>query len=492
MTVPYVLLPYQQKWIADKSPVRISEKSRRIGMSWGQAAESALTAASENGMDSWYIGYNKDMAQEFIRDVADWAKVYKLAASEIAEYEEVFEDGDERKSIIAFRVTFASGWRVTALSSRPSNLRGKQGLVIIDEAAFHPELKELLKAALALLIWGGRVCIISTHDGVDNPFNQLIQDTLAGKFKYSHHRVTLDDALAEGLYQRICLKRGITWTPEGEKAWRDELIEFYGDGANEELFCIPAKSGGAYLSRSLIESRMVEDASVVRHKVDDAFAQLPEKEREAKTADWLEEHVAPLLEDLDPTALTYFGQDFGRTGDQTVIAPIQTGQGLHRAIPFLVELRNVPFKQQEQILFYVVDRLPRFMAGAMDARGNGQYLAEVAAQRYGATRIDQVMLSAEWYRTNMPKYKAALEDGELTIPKDADVLEDHRLIQVIDGIPRFPVTKTKGADGGQRHGDAAMACIFADFASRMEVAPIEFESVGEARADHYVNDFMGA
>ena len=28
--VPAVLLPYQQEWIADKSPLKVAEKSRRI------------------------------------------------------------------------------------------------------------------------------------------------------------------------------------------------------------------------------------------------------------------------------------------------------------------------------------------------------------------------------------------------------------------------------------------------------------------------------
>jgi phage FluMu gp28-like protein len=216
MTAPAVLLGYQQRWIADKSPVRVIRKSRRIGLSWGQAAESALTAAAASGMDSWYIGYNKDMSQEFIRDVAFWAKNYNLAAGEI---EEVAID-DEDKDILTFRITFASGKRVNALSSRPSNLRGKQGLIIIDDAAFHADLEGLIKAAMAMLIWGGRVCIISTHDGEDNPFNELCKAIEEGKLKYSLHTVTFDDALTDGLYKRICLKMGIDWTKEKELAWR--------------------------------------------------------------------------------------------------------------------------------------------------------------------------------------------------------------------------------------------------------------------------------
>lgn len=66
-------------------------------------------------------------------------------------------------AIAAGRFTFASGFEIVALSSKPRGLRGRQGYVIIDEAAFHDDLPEVLKAAMALLMWGGKVLVISTH-----------------------------------------------------------------------------------------------------------------------------------------------------------------------------------------------------------------------------------------------------------------------------------------------------------------------------------------
>ena len=36
-----------------------------------------------------------------------------------------------------------------------------------------------------------------------------------------------------------------------------------------------------------------------------------------------------------------------------------------------------------------------------------EQLAEFAADHFGSTRIDQVMLTIEWYRENMPAFKAA-------------------------------------------------------------------------------------
>ena len=66
----------------------------------------------------------------------------------------MFEDDDHEgdKSILAFRIKFASGKEIVALSSSPTNLRGRQGRVVIDEAAFHKDLAAVLKSALALLM----------------------------------------------------------------------------------------------------------------------------------------------------------------------------------------------------------------------------------------------------------------------------------------------------------------------------------------------------
>ena len=249
MSTPFVLLPYQRRWMGDPAPVKVIEKSRRVGLSWSEAADNALYAASASGDDVWYIGYNKDMAEEFIDDCAFWAKQYNLAAGAVEE--EVFKDED--KDILTFKIRFTSGHKITALSSRPSNLRGKQGRVVIDEAAFHDNLKQLLKAAMALLMWGGQVRVISTHDGEDNPFNELIKDVRAGRKKYSVHRVTFDEAVDEGLYRRICLKLDTPWSQEAEEVWVQDMRDAYGDDADEELDCVPSKGSGTYLARALIE-----------------------------------------------------------------------------------------------------------------------------------------------------------------------------------------------------------------------------------------------
>ena len=469
-TAPAVLMGYQQRWIADDSPLKVIEKSRRTGLTWAEASDNVLTAASARsagGQNVYYIAYNQDMTVEYIQACAMWARVFNYAAGEI---EEGFWEGedDADKNIKTYTIRFpASGFRIVALSSRPSNLRGRQGVIVIDEAAFHEQLGELLKAALAMLIWGGKVRVISTHNGTDNPFNELLTDIRAGKRKGTVQRITFQEAVADGLYRRVCMRLGKPWAASEEAAWMESVYSFYGDGAAEELDCVPANSGGSWLSRALIESRMSADTPVLRWECKPGFELLADHIRFGECRDWLQGQLAPALAPLSRDAISFDGEDFGRTGDLSVHAPLIQHQNLVRRTPFLLELRNVPFRQQEQVAFYLLDHLPRFTGGAFDARGNGQYLAEVAMQRYGASRIAQVMLSESWYREHMPPVKAALEDGTLDgLPRDADTLADLRAVQVIRGVPRLPDVRSVGADNGKRHGDSAVAIALAYYASR--------------------------
>ncbi len=472
-----LLLGYQKRWIADDSPLKIAEKSRRTGLTWAEAADAALTSSLskvDGGCNHLYVGSNKEMAREFIDAVAMWAKAYDKACGEIEEDVLI----DEDKDILTFVINFASGFKVQALSSNPKNLRGMQGNVTIDEAAFHENLAEVLKAALALTMWGAKVRLISTHNGTDNLFNQIINDARAGKNKYSVHRITLDDACAEGLYQRICQIQKIEWTQAQEDEWKSDLLKATAseeDGL-EEYYCVPKLGGGAYLSRALIEARMVK-APVLRYTGTADFNTWPEHLRIAEINDWCDTHLLPLLLQLNPKEQHAFGEDFARSGDLTVIAPVAIQQNLHKHFPFLVELKNVPFRNQEQVLFYICDRLPRLSGGALDARGNGQYLAEQARYEYGAGCIDEVALSQGWYLENMPRMKAAFEDASLSIPKDADIRDDLAAVKVIRGIPKVPDGNTSTDEQKQRHGDAAIAICLALYAAQMEVEVFAYHSV---------------
>jgi phage FluMu gp28-like protein len=484
-----VLLPYQQRWVAEQAPVKIIEKSRRIGLSYCEAADSVLHAADgDRGANVYYISYDKEMTAGFIQDCATWAKAFHAAAGEIGEEVLTRDDG---RDVHVYDIRFASGNCVRTFSSNPRNLRSKgrpRERLVIDEAAFVDDLAELLKAALAMTMWGGTVHILSTHNGDDNPFNGLIQDARAGKNDYAIHRVTLDDAIAEGLYRRICEVSGQKWSQEAEAAWRASLVRRYRPNEDEELFCVPAFGGGAYLSRELVAACMA-DGPLLRFDGSRSFNLAPEPVRRAEMADWIKDVIDPELARLDPARRHVFGMDFARVGDMSDMVPLEIGADLRKRWPFLVELHNVPYKQQTQVMLAVGRGLPRFAGCAIDAGGNGGYIAEEATDEWSAFLVDSINFTEQWYRDEFPKYKASFEDRMTTIIRHDDVLEDHRAVKLVRGVPRVPQGKTDKK--GERHGDSAIAGLLADYRSRMDYGPIEYQSTGKRRDHTRLAGYMG-
>lgn len=483
-----LLLGYQKRWIADESQLKIAEKSRRTGLTWAEAADDVLIASrnkSDGGSDVFYIGSNKEMAREFIDACAMWASKFNRASGQIQE--ELFEDED--KDILTYVIYFASGFKIKALSSNPKNLRGMQGVVCIDEAAFHEKLAEVLKAALALTMWGAKVRLISTHNGVDNLFNQLIQDSRAGRKSYSIHTITLDDACREGLYQRICQVSKRPWSAELEAEWKSGLLRETAteEDALEEYYCVPKRSSGGYLPRPLVDRAADRNKVILRFECDTRFMEWTEEEREILTLEWLLNEVLPELENLNKDYRHSFGVDFARSGDLSVFAVVATLPNTARNVEITLEIRNCPYNQQRQIMLFVLSKMPRFIGAAFDATGNGGYLAEAALIRYGSSMVETVQLNDKWYREWMPKYKALYESDLIRIPQNEEIILDQGHIVVINGVPKIDKNRTQGKSG-KRHGDSAVAYCMAVRASYMTGGEIDFIPLPAKHSDDNKDD----
>src|SRR3990172_425167 len=477
-----VLLSYQKKWLNDKSPVKVIRKSRQIGITWTSALKAVLTASRTHGKNVWYMGYNFEMTTQFISDCRFWIDV--LNSSEYLKDKII---NNFKTDVLKTSIKFASGFLITALSSSAVGIRSKSGdYVIVDEADYNPDLQAVLVSAFALLIWGGEIEIISTHnwtiDGEHSKFNQLIKSIEAGENDYSLHRVDIEDALRDGLYQRICLKQqnelkrnykdnwtqekqdafdNLAWTQEKEIAWLAAQVARYKEHASQELYCTPAKEGEGYFTRQLIEGCMVKNIPVVNFTCDKQFALKHENERTRITTAWCVDNLAFITR--LPQSQYFFGVDFGRSGDLSVFVFLELTKDLKRKSVCVVELRNVTFEQQKQILFYCCDKLNMLCGGAFDATGNGQWLAEVTQQKYGKNSIEAVHINNNWYLEAMPKYKASFENKMIILPFDRNIIDDHLLIKVLKGIPKIPDVRTKD-EQGQRHGDSAVAGAMAVYA----------------------------
>lgn len=477
-----ILMAHQRTWLEDRSDLKLAEKGRRTGITFAEALDSTLTAAaarSAGGDNVWYIGDTKEKGREFIQTCAHFARMVAGELLGVDEYlfEDVQADGSS-KWITAWRIRFASGFQIAALSSRPANIRGLQGIVVIDEAAFHPDVRGVIDACNALLIWGGKIRIISTHNGVANPFNQLIKETREGRYDYSIHRITFDDAVANGLYERVCLIKGETATPEGKAAWYRKIRRAYGsriDAMKEELDAIPREGDGITLPMAWIEACQVPDYKVARwsppppdHRGE--FVDWPEADRIAEMARFLAAEVDPMLDALPKRFPHALGEDFAMRHDRSAIAIGYTDQLLARHVPLIVELHRCPYAQQKQALYHIARRLPRFQGGILDANGSGMALAQEARQEFGAGRIVELIATDSWYRENTVPFVRAFEERTIYLPADIDVRDDLMQFRTINGVSKIPrEVRTVGTDDGQRHADSAVALLNFYAASRMDV-----------------------
>ncbi|WP_372072438.1 hypothetical protein P7L75_09380 [Tistrella mobilis] len=476
-SAPDLLLGYQRRLLVTVSQYALiaCEKSRRIGVTWALAFLAVMTAAAApeaGGSKVFYMGTSLEMAREFVAACADWAAAVNEIAGETEGF--VFEDrlpSGETRSMQGLRIKFASGFAIEALPSTPRAFRGRQGLVILDEAAFHDDLEEVLKAALALTMWGGRVIVISTHDGAGNPFNLLVEDIRAGKVAGAEVvRITFDDAVMDGLYERVALTGrhgGLT-----KEQWIAQIRGIYRDNAGEELDVIPRSGGGAYLPMSLIRSRMQAGVPLVRYTAPAGMVDWSEEDRRAEVARFVECELRSPIARLSRAARQSIGVDFGRLGDLSVVHLVETARDMTRTTGLVLEMRDVPFEVQRDIMFRVYDGCPALNHVALDAGGNGQYLAEVSRQHLGAHRVSEIKLSIEWYRRLMPRLKAALEDDSLPLPMDDEIRTDYGLLRMIDGVARIPPTRT-GEAGARRHGDAVVAGALAVYADEQDGGPTD-------------------
>ena len=427
------LLPYQARWVADKAGLKVIEKSRRIGLSWAEAYDAVLHAGEGKG-NVYYQSYNKDMTRGFIDDCAEWAETLDAGAAAVGET--LIRDG--ARDVQAFRLELASGKEVLAMTSAPRAFRskGRPGdVAVIDEAAFVDDLEEVLKAALAFRQWGGRVHVLSTHNGEASPFAALVRDIRERVRPGSLHTVTLKQAIAEGLYMRICQVTGQAWSRQSEAAWEAALRAGYGIHAAEELDCIPSAGAGAWLAWELI--RAAEDAAA---GAPDDFAGGP----------------------------VHIGIDIARRRDLWVAAVIETvGDVLW--LRELVVRRNITFAEQAAIVA-ALDHRYRPLRIAVDQTGMGEAVVERWQDAHGRLRVEGVLMTGPRKLDVATALREALEDRRLRIPPNDDLRRDLHSVRAESGPSGAPrLIAERGTTDG--HADRFWALALACAAAADDVGP---------------------
>ncbi|ESQ78445.1 terminase large subunit domain-containing protein [Asticcacaulis sp. YBE204] len=444
-----ILLGYQSRTLTAiwRTSLLFVDKSRRIGLTFGIASEAALTASSSkaaSGNNFLYMGYTQEMAREFINYVAMWAKAFNLLAGEVGE--EIFRDPDKPdKDITIYRITFSSGFYVLALPSVPRVLRGKQGILFIDEAAFHNDLEGVLKAAMAFIIWGGRVIVVSTHLGIDNPFNVMLEKIKAGTQRGEVLTITFDDAIADGLYERVLL---CGQTKLSKEDYIADVRSFYGDNAAEELDCIPSQGSGSWINAADITAC---------------------------------EHADAAIPTLYQGGLTYVGYDVARRNDGIIIHALEK-VGIILWLRERWEEVNKKFKEQSDALA-AMDKRYRVTAIRIDQTGMGEAVVETQQEKYGATKCQGRLLTGPQRLRLATILRDRFENGTIRIPRDSILRRD------LMALKRAGKDGLALVEGKEMHPDRFWALALACEAAEAGEALYDYTPVHNSNADKDTNAF---
>jgi phage FluMu gp28-like protein len=434
-------LPYQLRWIGDDATLAIGEKSRRIGFTYASAYR-AVDRRLRRGTNLYYTSADLTAAREFIDYCKVWAGVFDAATDGVVEVE-------DSALMLRFRT---NGSVILAGSSNPKFFRSKGGDADADEFAFHHDQRGLLKAMQpAGAVWDHQLRIWSTHNGEDSFFAQLVGESSefrgqssGGQSRWSFHRVTLFDAVAQGLVEKI---KGLK--EPNETARRDFLEEIRAtcpgeDAWNEEYLCRPSTENRSLLPYALIQScEMPEQGSRgARGQGSQDGGNLP---------------LSPAPAPPCSPAPLYAGFDVGRTNDASVLWLVEKIGDVLWTRDVRV-MKDMPFRTQEDLVAAFLQRR-QVKRLCVDSTGMGRHIAENLRERFGH-RVECVHFTQQ-VKTDLAMPLVRLfQDRQIRIPADADVREDlHKVKKVVTSSNNIRLEADRDDKGhADRFWALALAC----------------------------------
>ena len=446
MTNNEYFLPYQMKWLNDKSKIKIWEKSRRIGATYVQSFEDVQDCINKKVPAVWFSSADESAAKEYIDYCEKWVKFFHAVAK--SRGEQVI---DSDKDIKAFVIEFKNGTKIHALSSNPKAFRSKGGKVVLDEFAFHNNPDELWKAARPCITWGYPLRILSTHNGQNCLYYKFIDQVVKGKLNWSHHKTPIQLAVDEGLVDKILQRKT---TREERDAWiqneKDNCFDEY--TWLQEYCCIAVDEACAFLPYDLISTCELDDI------------------------------LRPLSEIKNDM---FIGMDIGRKKDLTVIWVLEKLENIlyTRSV---IELVKMPFHKQEEILSEVLSCKP-FRRCCPDSTGIGMQLSENAQIKFGKYRVEPIMFTNRVKEELAYCLRTHFEDRTVFIPKQHEIREDLHSIRRITTTANNIRFDADRSDNG--HADRFWALALALHAAGNGTGEIHISSRQKFETLKLVNGF---
>lgn len=425
-----ILLPYQRRWVDDRSRFKIWLASRQIGKSFALTLEAVLDAVERR--TTWvFLSAGERQALELAEKTRLHLEAIQIAAAELND-DFLDEDGIRYKQLL---MRLPNGSRLIFLPANPSTARGYTANVALDEFAFHADSQAIWAALFPSITRSRdlRLRVASTPRGKSNAYYRLWEgaERLGTQSVWSRHRTDIYEAVADGLpVDPEELREGLN----DELAWQQEyLLEFLEEAT-------------AYLSYELLAT--CEDANA--------------------TTDLLMDEIDPTQGDL------YLGVDIGRQRDLTVMWLLQRVADVSWTRR-VVELQGTSFAAQREVLYGL---LPRVKRACIDATGLGMQLAEEAQRKFA--QVEPVTFTAAVKSDLATTLRRSFEDRTVRIPISNEVREDlHSVRRVVTSAGNIRFDAERDAAG---HADRFWALALATHAqSTGGYAPYESMRVARDR-----------
>ena len=394
-----ILLPWQRKWVRDSARFKIGLWSRQTGKSFSTSCEAAEDSAAQpkNSSNLWVcLSAGERQALEWMEKAKKWAEALKVT---VDSYEEIRDSANALMSRSEIR--FANGARIIAIPANPDTARGYSGNLVLDEFAIHEKPAEIWAAIYPSitnpLTGVKKLRIVSTPKGRGNKFADLWEHNE----KYSKHKVTIEDAVREGLKVDIEQMRAAV---DDDDIWAQEYMCEFIDNTSVLL---------PYELIGKCESDHISD-----------------------------DGVSPL----------FIGMDIGRQKDLSVIVTAaKLGDVL--SIVSVDTLRKMPFADQLDILL-AKGRERRVQRVCIDSTGIGAMLAEEAARK-GGGKFEGVQFNVQTKGEMYALMRRKFEERSVRIPVDRELREDlHAVQRIVSTGGNVTYSAPRNADG---HSDRAAA-----------------------------------
>ena len=430
------LLPWQSRWIADKSRFKIALWSRQTGKSTSSAFEAVEDCLLRK--TRWLcVSAGERQALEWMRKAKELSEAYEIA---LAGYQ---EQRDAPEALMkSAEISWPNGSRLIAIPANPSTARGYSAHLVLDEFSEHEKPDEMWRSLYPTITNPLRdqfkVRVLGTPKGLGNKFSDLWHDEASG---WSRHRITIHDAIAQGLAVDLeQLKQGMG-DPEG---WAQEYECEFLDASNILL---------GYDLIALCES------DTAHREVDDGFWEARGDR-------------------------VFCGIDFARKRDLTVCWTLEAVGDVLRTREVL-ELRGMSTPEQVEILRPRIQRAQRV---SLDYTGPGVGFGDFLVQDHGEYkpdghkfgRVELVTFTNATKCDLFSKLRMEFERQRLRIPISREIREDlhsvHRVSLAGGGVTyRAPHTSDGHAD---RCTALALALRAAATGDSVAISPDNFKFGG--------------